>query len=374
MVYRGPGPEWDSERWNRAVAGSQTATQRIEVWSEGIQLTESAPGLLDGTVVNDWVTAGISRSLNMTVEPSTSWLKWLALPSLEIRIWQGIRFSPRLTMECPLGVFPVQPPETSLPRSAIQIVASDYMEWVADADFSDKPVPRPAGRLTAAIGWLVNGSGLPAPKDLSTAKGSSGDVLLEGTRLDALDAAAKAAGVEVICDRVGDPVIIDAQVLGAPVSTLLTGTGGTCIGVQNKPDWSKVHNLVVVTSSAPDVDFGSVTASINWTGHPAHPYRLGSPQRPRYRVLHYSSPLLFDREQAQKAAATILAREAAVAETYVFAAFPDATREAGDSVLGATTVDGQTRVTQATQVTHPLRRRGAPTSQVTAASTLVDAA
>ncbi len=366
-MYVGPGPEWDTERWQRAIPTSITTTQRIEVWSEGIMLTETAPGILDGAVTHDWVTAGVSRSLSMMVDPSRAWLRWLSLPSLEIRPWQGIRFSRRLTMECPLGVFPVQPPAQSLPATAIQIQAADYMEWVVDGDFIDTPMPRPAGRLIDAIGWLVAGAGLPKPINRSAATGSSPQVLLEGTRIDALADAARAAGVEVTADRVGDPQITNAQVLGPAVSKLLTGTGGTCIGVRSEPNWSQVHNVVAVKSSASGIEFPAVTATIGWTGHPAHPFRLGSPQRPRYKVLHYSSPLLENEDQAAAAARTILAREAAVAETYSFDAFPDPTRDAGDSTLGATPTGNRTL--QIIQAVHPLRQVPA---RVTSASTAVN--
>lgn len=361
-MFVGPGPEWDTQRWQRAIPTSITTTQRVEVWAEGQMLAESAP-VIGGAVTNDWVTAGISRSLSITVPPTRSWLRWLALPSLELRPWQGIRFSGRLTMECPMGVFPVQPPGASLPAEAISIQAHDYMEWVSDADFPSKPVPRPAGRLVAAIGWLLRGAGLPAPENRSTATGSAPSVQLEDTRLDALEDAAKAAGVEVTCDRYGDPQIINAQRLGAPVSELLTGDGGTCIAVTATPDWSAVHNVVSVTSSAPDVSFPAQIASVTWTGHPAHPYRLGSPQRPRYRVLHYSSPLLTTPEQAQQAAQTILSREAAVAQACTISAIPDPTRDAGDTIR-ASTPDG-VQLVQISQVVHPL---GGEPSQITAAT------
>lgn len=364
----GGDPTWDKQRFDRALRSSHTATRRVEVWSDDRLLTESAP-VLGGEVTDEWVVAGIRRHLTLPVAPNRQWSRWLDFPSLVVKPFRGVRISRSLTMECPLGVFPVLPPERARPVTQITLTGNDYAEWWADADFTDKPVPRPAGRLTDALGWLIQGAGLPPPQNLSRSTGTSGEVILDGTRADAIGLTSRAANVETFIDRSGNPVIADTRVLGDPTSTILTGSGGTAIGVAVKPDWSKVYNVVVAKTSASDVSFPAQRATIAWSGNPAHPYRMGSPSRPRYRVLTWASPLLRDADQALAAAVTMLARRSAAADSYVYQAFPDPSVDGGDTTLGAT-ITG-TRVAQILSVTHPLRLGDNSSSTVTTVNTQI---
>lgn len=343
-------PDWDYDRFQRIIAGPHEATRRIEVWSDTECLTDSAP-ILDGEVIHDLVAAGVTRTLSLTAAPSRAWLRWLDYGSLWIRVYRGVKNRGRV-MECPLGTFPLDPPEMTIPRSAIRLDAQDYSSYIDGADFTDKPVPQPAGRVVDAIAWLITGAGLPAPLITATSTGRSGEVLLDGTRAEAVADGAQATSTEVYADRMGDMRIADARVLGPATSVLRTGTGGMVKSVAIKPDMSKVINLVSVKSSAQGVEFPAQTAQITWTGHPAHPYRLGSPSRPKYKVLNWSSPLIDSPEAAVKAAQTLLARRSGAAVTRVYLAFPDPTKDAGDSSLGDT--ESGPIVQQIGQVTHPL--------------------
>lgn len=347
-------PVQDPEKWARSLASGGILTCRIELWQGSTLLTAGAD-FIDGAVTDDWVIAGVRRSLSMTVPPSRAWLRWLAMDSVEVRPFLGVRYSRLSSDECPMGRFPVPPVDRKLPADAITITANDYAGWIADADFVDTPVPRPAGRIVDAIRWLVRGAGLPDPINRSTAMERSGRVLLDQTRIDALTDAAKSIGVEVTMDRLGRPVIVDALAIDDPTSTILTGGGGTAVGVTITPDVSKVYNVVSVKSSATGVEFPAQVARIEWEGHPAHPYRFagGSRSRPHIRTLHYASPLLRTPAQAQRAAQSILARKSGAARTTTYAAFPDPSRDAGDTAEGATMTGSE--VVQLDQVVHPFR-------------------
>lgn len=354
----------DKERWDRAHGSSRVATCRVELWADGRLLTDSAP-IDDGSVTDDWAITGVRRSLSLTVAPTRKWLAWLDNDGLEVRPFLGNRFSRSLTMECPMGRFPLTPPEISRPLGPIQIHANDYYQWIDDADFQDKPVPRPAGYVTDAISWLVRGAGLPTPLNLSTSTEKSGRVTLDQTRLQAVEDAAKSISGEVYVDRLGQVVIADARELDDPTSEILTTNA---VGLSIKPDPMQVYNVVSVKSGAEGMqDVPARVARIDWEGHPAHPYRLGTPGRPRIRVLHYSSDLLTSVAQMDRAASTLLARKSAAARTTVYEAFPDPSRDAGDSIVGATITGAE--VTQIASVTHPLRLSDGATQQVTTVST-----
>src|SRR5690349_11153394 len=130
----------DPEKWARFHSRSHTSTCRVEVWSGTTRLTESAE-IIDGAVTDDWVIAGVRRSLQMTVPNSRAWRGWLAKDSLEVRPYLGVRYSARSMDECPMGRFPVSPPDMTLPSSALTINANAYADSTADADFVDTPVP-----------------------------------------------------------------------------------------------------------------------------------------------------------------------------------------------------------------------------------------
>ncbi len=356
----------DPEKWARAHAGSHTSTCRVELWSGSKMLSESAP-VIDGAVTDDWVIAGVRRSLTMTVPPTPAWLRWLTQDSLEVRPYLGVRYSRILTDECPMGRYPLTQPERTMPAGPIPISVNDYSDWIEGADFVDTPVPRPAGKITDAIRWLVRGAGLPDPVNISTATERSGKVLLDQTRMDAVAEAAKSVAVDVYMDRRGVPTIADSLTLDDPTSEILVGDGGTAVGVAVKPDPSKVYNVISVKSSATGVDFPAQVARITWEGHPAHPYRLGSRARPRERVFHYSSPLVTTPAQAMRAAQSILARKSAPARTTVYQSFPDPSRDAGDSAWGSTMTGSE--VVQIDQVVHPFRP--APSTITTVSTQLV---
>lgn len=356
---------FDPERWARAIAGSHRATIRMEVWSGNEQLSEAAP-ILTGMATEEWAT-GTRWSLNVTVSPTKRWLRWLELPSLELRPYRGIRISPSLNPECPLGRYPLLPPELSRPKDPISISVSDYYQWVSTAKFSG-PVMSYPGKITDSIARVLGEAGLTGTEIRSGKGNAAGAVLIDKQRDEWVAQAAKSIGVEVYLDRDGVPVIADAVRIGSPTSKALVGGGGTAVGVKRTPDWSKVYNVVWASSSATDVDLPSERAAITLTSHPAHPTKLGSPSRPNFRVYLYSSPLLRSSEQIKQAAQTTLQRVSSTATQYQYVCFADPTRSAGDTMLGAT-MDG-TQVAQIQSVGHPLTLE--EDQPITTVSTRVD--
>lgn len=349
------------DRLARAVRSSHTVTSRVEVWSDGKMLTESAP-FLEGSVSNDWVVAGISRSLDLTVPPNRFWMGVFDSPIVEVRPFRGVRYSRASAVECPMGVFPVLPPEMTRPAGPVKIQADDYYQRVQQADFT-YPTMSYGYRIVDTLAWLVANAGLPWPLVTSRSQQVAPGVLMDKTRHDAVLSFSKSASVETIIDREGNPTIQDARVLGAPTSEILTGAGQSAVGVAVKPDWSKVFNVVTVTSSAQDVDFPPQIMAITDSQNPAHPSRIG------WRVKKWSSPLLMDAESGLKAALTILLRVSGQARSYQYQCLPNPSTDAGDSVLGAT-MRG-TEVSQILNVTTPLTGKGGLQS-VTTVSTQLD--
>jgi hypothetical protein len=337
----------DPQRYARALKASHRVSSRVEIWSEGKQVDEAS--FQDGQVTDTWVACGVRRSLDLTVEPSRAWLRYLAMPLLEVRPFRGITFSKSVTMECPLGRFPVVNPDMAHPVSAIKINADDYYQRIMQADFS-YPVQTETRRVVDAIVDLfVNVgapfAGLPDPVVLTKSQGITNGVVLDKTRNDALVDYAKSFGLEVFIDRLGAPTIGDAQVLGAARSEVLVG--GTAEAVAVKQNDDKIYNQVSVTSNGQDVNFEAQVAVITDPFHPAAQWRIGA------RVLKYQSALLLTAEDGMAAAQSILTKVSAAARTYTYTCVPDVRRDAGDSILGAMMTGSE--VVQIHSVTHPLR-------------------
>lgn len=352
----------DPDRLARALAASHRVTSRVEVWSDGVLVTESAP-FLDGTVTDTWVS-GLRRHLDLTVPPTRQWFRWFDLGSLELRPFRGVRFSASSSVECPLGVFPVLRPGTALPVSDITIAVDDLWSRVQHADFAD-PTFMPSGSVEHAFSFLFRGAGLEPPGVPDVSLGNTKRVLIEKSRSDALVELARANDVEVFIDRGGASRVRKPPRRVPATSEVLVGFGGTATGVVVEPDWARVFNIVSVTSTAPDVVFAPQVAALTDVTHPAHPYNMGTRDHPDYRVFKWSSGQLFTAAQAHKTAVSLLQKVAGGALTYSYDCVPDPSRDAGDSVLGSTRTS--TVTAQIETVTHPLTAAGV--QKVTTVST-----
>lgn len=330
----------DLDRFTRTLSRSHTATCRVELWSGGKQLSESAP-IIDGAVTDEWVT-GIRRSLSLSVPPSRKWLAWLDTQPLTIRPYRGIRFSPALTIEVPLGVFDALPPGRSLPADRISLSLRDRWERVGFSDFTG-PAGSETSPVTAQLARLIRDALLPDPTvETANLTVIPGQVFTR-SRMDAITDLASAVGVECFVGRDGLPVIRDVPVLGAAVAEL-TGVSS----VSQQVDWSKVYNAVEARSTANDVDFDPQTAHLAWTGHPAHPNQTGW-----LKVYKLSSAAIRTQDQAVDAAAAMLPKVSAIAGTLEYRGVVDPRLDASDCVMGPTPIGSM--VTQIKSVTTPLQ-------------------
>lgn len=355
-------PHTDVDWYRRVIASPHTSTGRCELWSEGSLVTSAAP-YVDGEVKDEWVQAGIRRSLTLSVPSTVTWFNWLRLPKLEIRPFRGVRLSSSESVEFPLGRFLVLTPELmARPAVALALQADDQWSWVVTADFTGL-ASSASGGVVNAIRLLIEGAGLGPVTVASTSVSVAKSVLFEGTRQDAIASSATAIGVEAYVDRFGTATITDVRALEYPTAYVLAQSGGTAVGLSVKPDWTGVYNTVSVLSSATDVSFPPQVASVTWPQHPAARGKIGE------RVMHYASPLLRTAEQGMAAAVTILRRVAAPSTLYSYTCVPDASIDAGDSVFGST-LDGSILPFQVQTITHPLNAETA--SQVTMVSTRLE--
>lgn len=349
----------DPERFGRAVRTTHTSTARVEVWSAGRPVAESAP-FLDGSVTDEWVT-GSRRSLSLTVPATRGWQRWLdiqATPALELRVFRGVRFSRALTVECPMGVFPVLPPDQAIPAGQpIQITASDLWIKVGYGDFTTAE-SAPTRLATDIIRALIMGAGLPEPTVLvtspaifaTTSPDNSAPPIIQvyaGTRQQAIEDAVAAVAGEAYVARDGSPMVTPVRQLEAATSEAVT-TKGSAFGAAVATDWSKVYNVVSARSTATDVRFPPQIAYVISTDHPAHPSRTGW-----IRTFPLKSSDLRTAAAAYAAAWAKLPSVAGPAQKITYRCNPDPRRDSGDSILGDTP-DGP-RTNQIHTVVTPLR-------------------
>ena len=335
----------DPDRFAAAISRGGIVRNRVELWSAG-EFVARVP-FSDGSVKDDWVT-GIRRSLSLTVPSSRQWWQWMELPRLELRPFRGVRYSKAEVEDCPMGRFPFLPPERSKPEGKdVTVAANDYWEWVSFADFpgaagsSDGPV-------LDALSRLIRDAGLPQPILAASLNPFAPGVLFTGTRQQAVSDLASSVGVECYIDREGTPKIVDAPALGASVATLQARS------VTVKPHWDKVYNLVSASSSAQGVSFDPIWVSLDWSGHPAHPNRVGWT-----KTYELKSPTIMTPEQAAVAGAATLAKVASLSRAVTFTCVPDPRLDSSDSVSGVTP-DG-VEVSQIQSVTTPLTAKGMQT-------------
>lgn len=337
----------DYDRFSRALGRSHQVSTRIEVWSTTGMLADAAMWI-DGSVTDEWVT-GMRRTMSLTVPPTRRWMGWFANEArLEIRPFRGIRFSPALTIECPMGRFPVLPPERAVPAEEIKINAHDYWDFVKFSDFVGA-AGSATGLIVDQLARLIRDARLPEPIVATADRTTTPGVIFERTRHDAIEELATAIAAECYIDRLGRPVIAPLRLQTDATSEALTGSGNTVTGIQVDPNWDDVYNVVTAASTANDVDFPTQAAYIEWIDHPAHPNQVGW-----LKTLKITSPTLRDADQALDAARAKLVKVCAPASTVTYKCVPDPRRDASDSILG-TTLDRDSVTTQIQKVTTPFK-------------------
>ncbi|TKV61873.1 hypothetical protein FDO65_10135 [Nakamurella flava] len=344
--------EWDPERWARAIKSPHRAVFRVEVWADGVQQTERAP-YSQGSVTEDWVTAGPRWSLSLTPPASPAWRRWLAMQSVELRPYRGVKLNRTTTWWCPMGRYPVPPPPQGRPWSGAPISAEDYWSWISEGKWP-LPIISPGGRISDQIEWAIREAGLGDVDVRATSTAEREPVFIDKQRDEWIGSAARSISAEVSLDRTGRPVVQDARRIGTPTTDLR----GSVTSMVWTPEWAKVYNAVDVESSASNVDV-RVRVALTDPKHPASPWRLGSSVRPRWRVYGYSSPLITTQSQAVSAGQRILERVSAAATKWSYTAVPDPTRSGGDSAYAPTLSNG-VQVVQLQSIQTPLTLDGGP--------------
>lgn len=320
----------------------------MEVYSRG-QLVSGDAEVLGGEVVEKWVT-GLRSTLSLSVDPSPEWLGWFKLPGLEVKPFSGLGWGSTEAL-LPLGVFPVLPPQLSLPKSAISVQADDRWQGVdplGDFGFTVPTTPY-EGQIRYSIGVLVGEVAQPwaLPPNIT----ASSDALVvpglwDKSRAQVIIALADSIGAEVFYDRDGFLVVRDRD--AAAGVALSDGDDGTVLSVTTTQDFSSVYNAVAVSGSNNDAPFPPVVVAITDRNHPAHRSNMGFE-----RVLKYSSPLLSNQFQAIQAGQTLLEKHAAAALSWTVTCIPDARIKAGD-VFPLTTQEWGTVMVSVQEVRHPL--------------------
>lgn len=329
-----PEFRWEPGRSHRAIS-------RVDVWSAG-KLQASGMEILDGSVTEKRVT-GVRASLSLSVPPTTEWLDLFDLPLLEIRPYAGISWG-RSEFLCPMGVFPVMPPERKLPQSGISINADDRWQVIQQNDLLYY-WPGPAAWASALAARLMTESGLsPDPAVNVTKDVQSPAIMWDKSRHDLIAGYLEPIGAEAYVDRTGQPVIQDRAT--TPGRNLTDGEGGTVVSISSTADWSKVYNAVGVTSSKNDVVLDPVVVSITDPLHPAHYSKIGR------RSMRYSSQLISNFGDAYNAAVAQLEKVSAPALSWSVTCVPDPTRMPGDLITVTTDLGAVQAVVQ--EVSHPL--------------------
>jgi len=328
-----PEFRWEPQRSHRA-------TCRVEVWSAG-KLIEDDAEILDGSVTEKRVT-GLRASLSLSVPPSEEWLGWFELPLLEIRTFAGISWK-RSFFQCPLGVFPLMPPERKLPLSEISFSADDRWQIVAQNDLL-YAWQGPAGKASQLAARLMREAGFDSVAIDVTQDVESPALMWDKSRHDLISGYLEPINAEAFVDRTGQAVIRDrATAVGRD---LTDGDDGTVVSISSTQDWSGVYNAIGVTSSKTDVVLPPVIVSIKDPLHPAHYSRIGR------RSLQYSSQLISNYGDAYNAGVAKLEKVSAPALSWTVSCVPDPTRMPGDLITVTTELGVVKAVVQ--EVTHPL--------------------
>lgn len=339
------------QRWDPGA--SHRKVTRVQVWSSGgyVTTTEDIKG---GSVTEQW-QSGVRARLSLTVDSSPQWLKWLSLPSLELRVFSGMAWGNDEFL-CPLGVFPVDPPEVSLPRKDITISAQDRWSLIVLDNFtyvqsSYAYVWRPDAErvstvpISRAVVSMINETNLGSDVDnRATRLDSLPNVMLSKTRDETIRDLIESIGAEVFVSRTGKPTIQDKS--SQPGRGISDGRGGSLVSISKSQDLTGAFNRVGVSSTNSDAVFAPVFVEITDPEHPAHYRKI------RKRALQQSSPLLTSPAQALVMARSLLATKASVVSWSV-ECFPDPSRMPGD-VVPVTSEDWGTISGVVTEIQHPL--------------------
>ena len=299
----------------RDVSRGHDGATRVEVWSKG-QVVEPDAAVLGCSVTEEW-TSGVRMTCALSVEASSDWLRYRALPDLEVKVLSGLwwRGEPQLTS---WGVYPVRVSPPTRPRSELKVTGSDRWQWVINSDFP-RPTQSWSGEIRRVVGNLVDYAQIYPSHTLVEAnrQDTVQPVLWDKSKSETAITLADSIGAEVFYDRDGIPIVRDRHTTAGPALT-----DDVVLSVTPEEDWSEVVNIV--TASGSGDAFEPVTVAITNPAHPAYRWNLGYD-----KVYKYSSSQLTTAEQARDAAAAMLERKSLPGVGWTMPVIPDPTRAVG---------------------------------------------
>lgn len=317
-----------------ALRGSHAVTGRLTAYTpNGGVMPDIA---FSGASVDADGGSQVRRTASLTVADTSLWpvggFDALSPVGAEAALEFGIVLPGGATEWVPVFRGPVQKAALALPlSSALAVDLADRAKWVAE-DRLDVPGESHAGATTVSeITRLIHDT-LPSAEvlDLSGDTTTAPVLQIDKERWqDGVEALADSIGCEVYADQTGRFIIRRQPTLDdAPVWAIDAGSTGVLIKADRELTRESVYNAVIATGTRTD-GTPPVYAKVT-DDDPDSPTRYGGPfgRKPRY----YSSPLLLTTEQAQAAAAALLARAKGYVATVTVEAVPNPALEPGDVV------------------------------------------
>lgn len=337
-----------SDDFAAAIRSSHRAVTRVEGWRDGVLTVEDIP-LEDGDLTIDDNQA-IPGTVSLTV-PGREWdpvdpLHPLAPFGQQVYVSRGIRYPDGTEELIGLGFYLLEDSDPDTLTGSTRTTARSLELYLEDSRFQ-RPSQPPAGATFAGEVERIVGSRLPVD-DVDPAlvnRALPKDLVFEGSRLEALTQIGAAWPARFRVDDNGLlrilPPVADASTW-VPVMTLATGSQGVVARWTSPTSRASFHNAVFARGEEDDSAKRAVEG-FAYDQAAGSPTEWGGPfgERP----LLYASPLLATSTAAQKAAATILARELRRTRVAEVEMIPDPRLEAGDIVeLDTPTVAGVGRV------------------------------
>lgn len=349
-----------TDTFDGIVAGSHLLITRVDVLYNRLVVAEGLP-LVDGTVNYDRTAARLARFQGTFADP-------LRLPldssdiytpfGYELRIWRGVGVDPgngdylyydgeqlfydgeALTLGNPeatielvaLGTFPIQRSYIDGVSLVTDVTCEDRSRLVSDARFEDD-YQIPAGMNVIEAVEAVITAGVDGLEYLLPSTSEVTGLLTFTSQDDrwlAAQGMVRPLGMELFFDGLGrvnmrpTPTFADD-----PVKTIREGEGGNLVSIGIELDRTEAYNRVVAFSSNAAID--PPVRGVATDEDPSSPTYYFGPfgKKPQF----YSSPFIATQDQADSAAASILADELGVASGLSFSAVPDPRLECGDVVL-----------------------------------------
>ena len=313
-----------------AVAGSHRMVTKVDVLFNREVVAEWLP-VVDGTVTFDASAARLA-SLNVTVADP------VRLPinpgdvlgpfGAELAVSRGVMIGDTVEL-VQLGVFPIQSSDIDGDVLSTSITAEDRSRTVSDARLEDT-VQVPAGTNYAdAIADLVT-DGMPGLEVVFPTVGHTTPLLTFDAQSDRWDLAQQMAtsiGHQVLFDGAGRLVLRpEASFQQAPSMTIAEGQN--MLSVRLRLDRATAYNRVIAVGR--NASTGATVRGVATDDDPASPTYYDGPfgRKPRF----FASEFIATGQQAETAAAAILAGQLGVARTLELVAVPDPRIECGDVI------------------------------------------